>query len=185
MNGSDTILVTGHLKEAAENESYLFGGNDQLDSEGTDEGTSQESEDRNHVSADDDISSGESYDESQEAAEDSDVDSRSSNDANHTCRYTENDIANAILHSIESKIKNGWSQEETLSEMRNIYELLKDERIPHKSWDAILRYLKKLGYKDPKYFKVCCESNHVSLLQYQTDCSVCGKSWEEYLKYYV
>jgi hypothetical protein len=94
-------------------------------------------------------------------------------------------VEKAILRCLESKVKNGSSQEGTLSEFRNIDELLKDERIPHQSWNAVLNFLKKLDYKDPNSYKVCFGSNHVTLLEHHEDCPNCGKSWKESIDYFV
>jgi len=59
-------------------------------------------------------------------------------------KYSEEEITNVILRTIEAKVKHGWSQVEALTQLRSIYEITKDERIPHQSWDAVIKYLKKL-----------------------------------------
>jgi len=35
--------------------------------------------------------------------------------------YSDDDISKAVLRCLESKVRNGWSQTETLSELRNVY----------------------------------------------------------------
>jgi hypothetical protein len=141
---------------------------------------SSDGDDDDDSDADDDDDDGDDEDN-----DDSDDDGDESDSGTHNCNYTGKDIEKAILRSLESKVKNGWSREETLSEMRNLFELLKDERIPHKSWNAMMKYIRKLGYKDPTHVNVCCGTDHVRLLQYKEDCPICGQSWKNSIKYYV
>lgn len=111
--------------------------------------------------------------------------SNSTHESNGRNNFSEQDLERAILRILDAKVKNGWSQNETLSEIRNIYELVKDEKIPHQSWNAVLQFLKRLGYKDPQNFKVCIGLNHVTLLQHEQNCPNCGKSWNESIDYFV
>jgi len=99
--------------------------------------------------------------------------------------YENDDIEKAILRILESKVKHGWSRDETLTQVRTIYELTKDDRIPHKSWEAVLTFLKKLGYKRPKHYKVCCGATHVTLISEKDDCPDCGKEWHKCVDYFV
>lgn len=40
-------------------------------------------------------------------------------------------IRDFVLRTLLSKVNFGWSQEETMAQIRNFYEVLHDERIPH------------------------------------------------------
>ena len=104
---------------------------------------------------------------------------------NETDNVSKEDLERAILRILEAKVKNGWSRSETLKEIRNIYELFKNERIPHQSWNAVLQFLRKLGYKDPQNFKVCIGKNHVTLVEYEQNCSNCEKPWNKCTDYFV
>ena len=94
-------------------------------------------------------------------------------------------IRDFVLRTLISKVNYGWSQEETMAQIRNFYEVLADERIPHKSWQAVVGFLKKLGYEDPRHYKICCSDNHIHLLDYQTPCPECDKEWSSCTDYYV
>lgn len=97
----------------------------------------------------------------------------------------EDKIRNFVLRTLLSKVKFGWSQEETMAQIRNFYELLHDERIPHKRWQSVIAFLKKLGYQDARHYKICCSEDHVHLLDYQTPCPECDKDWSRCTDYYV
>ena len=57
--------------------------------------------------------------------------------------------------------------------------------IPTK-WSAVVRYLKSLGYKDPKHYRVCVSNDHSCLLKTEElSCRICSKPSEECLDYYV
>ena len=60
-----------------------------------------------------------------------------------------------------------------------------DERIPHNSWQSVIGFLKKLGYQDPRHYKICCAEDHVQLLDYETPCPECDKDWSSCTDYYV
>ena len=45
--------------------------------------------------------------------------------------------------------------------LRNLYELLKDDRIPHDKWKTVSKYLKGLGYEDAPIYKICFGKDHV------------------------
>lgn len=181
-NLTETVYARGYFEEGP-SEGFLLAANgpDEITEENLEEYSNSDSED-SHTSNDSDSDVGDSYGseiDSDDGSDDPGEDNVS------TCEYTGKDIKNAVLRSIESKILSGRSQAETLSELRNLYELLKDHRIPHKSWNSVLSYLKKLGYKESYYFKVCCSPDHTRLLENETDCTVCGKSFDDCLNYYV
>ena len=94
-------------------------------------------------------------------------------------------ITDFVLRTLLSKVNYGWSQEETMVQIRNFYEVLGDERIPHKNWQSVIGFLKKLGYQEPRHYKICCANDHVKLLEYATPCPECDKDWSKCLDYYV
>ena len=99
--------------------------------------------------------------------------------------FSDEEIEKMILRLLESKVMHGWSQNETLCQVRNFYELVHDDRIPHKSWNSVLNFLRKLGYEEPCHYKVCCSSDHVTLLEDQEQCTNCGEEWHKGVDYFV
>ena len=97
----------------------------------------------------------------------------------------EDKIQEFVLRTLLSKVGHGWSQEETMAQIRNFYETLGDERIPHKNWQSVMSFLKKLGYQDPRHYKICCADNHVQLLDYGEPCPECDKEWSKCTDYFV
>jgi hypothetical protein len=94
------------------------------------------------------------------------------------------EMEKCILRVLDAKIKYGWSQEETLSQLRNLYEFTEDNHIPHKTWYMVMKFLRKLGYKDPKHYKVCCGTDHVTLVL-EDKCPNCDKVRDKCTDYYV
>ena len=94
------------------------------------------------------------------------------------------EMEKCILRILDAKIKYGWSQEETLSQLRNLYEFTEDNHIPHKTWYMVMMFLRKLGYKDPKHYKVCCGTDHVTLVL-EDKCPNCDKVRDKCTDYYV
>lgn len=61
----------------------------------------------------------------------------------------EDKVREFVLRTLLSKVNYGWSQEEAMAQIRNFYEVLGDERISHKNWQSVIRFLKNLGYEEP------------------------------------
>ena len=95
------------------------------------------------------------------------------------------DITGFLLRHLKNKIVNGISQEATMAGLRNLYELLKDDRIPHESWKLVIQYLKGLGYQDARIYKICFGKDHVTLMEHKECCVDCGKEWKDGVNYYV
>ena len=93
-------------------------------------------------------------------------------------------IKKCILRILKSKVKYGWSQEETLSQLRSLYELTNDNDIPHQTWQAVLMFLRELGYKSPRLYKICCSADHVILVE-DDQCPICQKERETCTDYFV
>ncbi|XP_068739381.1 uncharacterized protein [Montipora capricornis] len=77
------------------------------------------------------------------------------------------------------------SQEGTMEGLQNLYELLKDDRIPHDNWKTVIKYLKGLGYEDARIYKICFGKDHVIMMEYKECCVDCGKEWKDGVDYYV
>ena len=97
----------------------------------------------------------------------------------------EDKVREFVLRTLLSKVNYGWSQEEAMAQIRNFYEVLGDERIPHKNWQSVIRFLKNLGYEEPRHYKICCAEDHVKLLDYETPCPECDEEWSKCTDYFV
>lgn len=96
------------------------------------------------------------------------------------------EMEKCILRILDSKVKYGLSQEETLSQLQSLYELTKNDHIPHKTWAAVMVFLKKMGYKNPRHFKVCCGKDHVTLIDSDSnECPNCSNPKDECTDYFV
>lgn len=119
-----------------------------------------------------------------DSAPPSDVDDYHSDD-HEPVDVGDDKITDFVLRTLLSKVNYGWSQEETMAQIRNFYEVLYDERIPHKNWQSVIAFLKKLGYQEPRHYKICCAKDHIQLLEYETPCPECDKEWFKCTDYYV
>jgi len=156
-------------------------GDDIIDS---DNDISEEDHDGNddiHVDGDNDITD-DGDDDSGEVSEESDGDEQSLATNDDHGDDSDDDISEDslnkelekyILRILRSKVQYGWSQQETLSQIQSLYELSKDERIPYKTWPQVMQFLKKLGYKNPQNYKVCCGTDHITLVD-GDECPYCN-----------
>ena len=48
----------------------------------------------------------------------------------------------------------------------------------------MINFLKKLGYKDPRHYKVCCGTDHVTLVE-SNHCPNCDTPKEKCIDYFV
>ena len=71
---------------------------------------------------------------------------------NETNNVSEEDLERAVLRILEAKVKNGWSRSDTLNEIRNIYELFKNEEccatISEKAWIQRSSELQSMYWKE-------------------------------------
>ena len=77
----------------------------------------------------------------------------------------ERDLERFLLRTLKAKVNYGWSREETLAQLRNFFEYTQDENVPHQNWQSVVRFLKEIGYEDPKCRKICFGEDHVVLLE--------------------
>ena len=100
-------------------------------------------------------------------------------------KVSEKQIKEFILKEVKTKLDHGHSVSIAEEHLRNASELLGTGSIPTK-WNAVIKYLKSLGYKDPKHYKVCVSTNHSRLLKAEeVSCPICSKTSAECLDYYV
>lgn len=97
----------------------------------------------------------------------------------------EEKIRDFVLRTLLAKVHYGWSHAEAMQQIRNFFETVEDDRIPHKSWQSVIAFIKTLGYQEPKHYKVCCSEDHITLLEYDLPCPDCGKEWKNCSDYYV
>ena len=88
------------------------------------------------------------------------------------------------MRTLKSKVKFGWSHNETLAQLQSVFDLTHDERIPYKCWPHVLKKLEELGYKPAEKHKVCIHQNHVNLVK-NDPCPNCNKNPSECDDYYV
>ena len=79
-------------------------------------------------------------------------------------KVSEKQIKKFVLKEVKTKLHHGHSVSIAEEHLRNASELLGAGSIPTK-WNAVIKYLKSLGYKDPKHYKVCVSTNHSRLLK--------------------
>ena len=89
-----------------------------------------------------------------------------------------------ILRILNCKVEYGWSQQEALSQLQNLYELTNDAHIPHKTWPCVMRFLRKLGYENPRHYKICCATDHVTFID-RDACPNCGNPKDRCVDYFV
>jgi hypothetical protein len=94
------------------------------------------------------------------------------------------ELERCVLRILKSKVEYGWSQQETLSQLQSLYELTNNECIPHKTWPHVMKFLKKMGYKNPRHYKVCCGADHVTLID-SDSCPFCNKPKAKCADYFV
>ena len=85
----------------------------------------------------------------------------------------EEKMEKCILRIIKSKVQYSWSQQETLQQIRSLYELTNDDHILHQARSYVIKFLKQLGYKQPQHYKVCCGRDHATLVE-NDRCSDCN-----------
>ena len=177
----------------------IQGGDRVIDFERCDNDDGDENSD-NQVSTEEDSgadSDGENSDEDEQendSTSDSSGDNNDGNGRQGVDGEIENDEGNAepldrelekcILRIIASKIKYGWSQEETLNQLQSLYEFTNNNHIPHETWPAVMNFLKKLGYKNPKHYKICCGKDHVTFID-GDKCPNCNKLKHKCVDYFV
>ena len=164
-------------------------GGDDDDSDDDDHGDSEGDSGRDHGDSDSDVGSHDADNDTDSGDNNSDSERGNEDEmGGDGGRGNENEIELAmekcILRILESKIKFGWSQEEALSQLRSLYELTANQHIPHKTWQMVLKFLKKLGYKTPRHYKVCCGTDHVTLVDGEA-CPNCNNPSDKCTDYFV
>ena len=101
---------------------------------------------------------------------------------------SEEQLTDFVLRELLTKAKFGYSQSQLEEHLKNAAKLLGEDRLIQ-SYQAVLRLLKSLGYRDPKHYKVCIgEDGHSFLLKDRSrnpHCPICSKAWDTCIDYYV
>ena len=82
----------------------------------------------------------------------------------HFFSLTSENIEEYILKQVKRKLENGLSQSVSEGILSDLASLLDNDLIPTK-WSEVMKLLRKLGYSNPRHFKVCCGSDHSILLR--------------------
>ena len=99
-------------------------------------------------------------------------------------RLTDNDIDRLVLRTLKNKVKFGSSRDATLSQLRSVFELTHDQRIPYDSWACVIKKLKDLGYEPVKAMKICINEDHVTLVK-EDSCPNCQRLTSACKDYYI
>ena len=103
----------------------------------------------------------------------------------HFFSLTSQNIEEYILKQVKRKLENGLSQSVGEGILSDLASLLDNDLIPTK-WSEVMKLLRKLGYSNPRHFKVCCGSDHSFLLRDEiTNCLRCNKPRNDCIDYYV
>ncbi len=101
---------------------------------------------------------------------------------------SEEQLTNFVLRELLTKAKFGYSQSQLEEHPKNATKRLGEDRLIQ-SYQAVLRLLKSLGYRDPKHYKVCIgEDGHSFLLKDRRrnpHCPICSRAWDTCIDYYV
>jgi hypothetical protein len=149
-------------------------------SDGIDNGgvSSNNGEDSTSSGGSDDV--GERSDDSEDGGDGG----NSSDGSDHGDDEMHAEMQKCILRILNAKVKYGWSHEETLSQLQNLYEYTENNNIPHKTWSAVMKFLRQLGYKNPRHYKICCGIDCVTLVS-GTKCPNCDKLRDKCTDYFV
>lgn len=91
-----------------------------------------------------------------------------------------------VLNEVKLKLEHGHSISVAEDHLRNAADMLGGHQIPTK-WTEVLSLMKRLGYNDPKHYKVCASPDHSCLLpdhDTTSGCPKCKKPWSECIDYY-
>lgn len=87
-----------------------------------------------------------------------------------TC-ISQKKIQQFLMKEVRTKLNHGLSVSTTEDYLRNVAALLGDKSIPTQ-WNDILRFMKSLGYTDPKHYKVCVTQDHSYLPEPGEECGL-------------
>lgn len=107
-------------------------------------------------------------------------------DRQESTQSKEDKVVAYIVKEVGIKLKYGHSQSEIEEHLKNATSIVESSiPIPTK-WNEVLKLLKKLGYKDPKHYKVCASEDHSVILRNAAEhCHICSKPCKSCIDYYV
>ena len=98
-------------------------------------------------------------------------------------------LTNYVVREALTKLECGYSRAQIERHLENATSLLDLEgRALPVTWPEVLQLLKKLGYRSPRHYKVCCGKDHSTLLASRVShpvCPVCDRAWSDCIDYYV
>ena len=87
-----------------------------------------------------------------------------------------------ILEQLYEKLVSGCSRKDLENRLKKSRVLGFD--FPCK-WNQILKFLKSLGYSDPRHFKVCVANDHSVAFPSEERCPICNKAGSDCIDYFV
>ena len=95
-------------------------------------------------------------------------------------------IQEYVMKELKLKLDRGHSVADIEGHLNNAASLVGGDQIPT-TWSDVLKVMKKLGYANPRHFKVCAGHDHAFLLRSKEEnpvCGICGKRWHHCIDYY-
>ena len=98
---------------------------------------------------------------------------------------TSSKIKEFVMKEVKTKLNHGLSMSTTEDHLQNTATLLGEKVIPTK-WSDVIRFMKTIGYTDPRHYKVCLTQDHSKLLETgDAACNVCSKPATQCIDNYV
>lgn len=93
----------------------------------------------------------------------------------YTLVISQKKVQEFIIGAVQLKLNHGLSISTTEDYLRYTASLLGNKLIPTK-WNDVIRFLRSLGYVDPRHYKVCAAQDHSYLFKLgENKCKVCHK----------
>ena len=102
----------------------------------------------------------------------------------HVVRHGHLPLKQLRLSVLNEMHTNSYTGPRLLSQLQNLYEFTEDNNIPHKTWSMVMKFLRRLGYKNPRHYEICCGTDHVTLIS-GNQCPNCDKPKDKCTDYSV
>ena len=101
----------------------------------------------------------------------------------YTLVLSQRKIQEFIIGAVQLKLNHGLSISTPEDYLRHTAYLLGNKLIPTK-WNDVIRFLRSLGYVEPRHYKVCAARDHSYLLKLgENECKVCHKQAADCVDY--
>ena len=113
-------------------------------------------------------------------------DTSMSESADTLLRVPEEKIREYVLKEVKLKLDRGHSVTDIEDHLKNTASLVGGTQIPT-TWTDVLKMMKKLGYTNPRHYRVCAAHDHSFLLKSKDEnptCRICRKQWNDCIDYY-